>query len=95
MDERAVTYNQLAEKILNLARTSAYFKMRFLSNALTFLRAYPGGDSIGVDGQYIYYNPEYVVDYYKEDRRYFDYAFLHMAIHCMFLHIFPPKGVEP
>lgn len=85
---------ETAKKIMDLSRTSASFKMRFLSNAITYLRTQESQYPLAVDGQLIYYDPLYVIQAYRTDTSFLDYAFLHMTIHCLFQHIFISKPVD-
>lgn len=93
-DESAEKLSEYAGKIMELSRTSASFKMKFLSNAITFLQLRESQINLAVDGEFIYYNPEYVIGKYKEDATYLDYAFLHMTVHCLFQHLFMRKQVD-
>lgn len=87
--------NDIAKKVIDLTRTSASFKMKFLSNAITYLRAQESTYHLAVDGQFIYYEPTFVVETYRKDTAYLDYAFLHMTVHCLFQHLFIFEKVEP
>lgn len=94
MDEQLKVISETAAKIMNLSRTSASFKMKFLSNAIAYLKIQESQLPLAVDGAFIYYNPLFVIDKYKENASYLDYAFLHMTIHCLFQHIFAKKKFE-
>lgn len=94
LEEEANKLREYAYKVMELARTSASFKMKFLSNAITFLQLQESQFNLAVDGQFIYYNPQFVIEKYKDDASYLDYAFLHMTVHCLFQHLFMRKQVE-
>lgn len=94
LDEESAKISEYAHKIMDLSRTSASFKMKFLSNAITFLQLQESQYNLAVDGEFIYYNPMYVIAKYKDDATYLDYAFLHMTVHCLFQHLFMRKQVD-
>lgn len=85
----------IAKKIMELTRTSASFKMKFLSNAITYLRTQESTYHLAVDGRYIYYEPTFVIEMYRKDAAYLDYALLHMTVHCLFQHLFVTNNVVP
>lgn len=93
-DEEVAKLSEYAQKIMDISRTSASFKMKFLSNAITFLQLQESQYNLAVDGEFIYYNPLYVIEKYREDATYLDYAFLHMTVHCLFQHLFMRKQVD-
>ena len=58
----------------------AFLKMPLVSS--------DGVDSFATDGARVYYHPVYAVRRTKQDKNYCTRAFLHMVLHCVFLHPF-------
>lgn len=79
----------LCTQILNDARNELYCNMHFLDVSLSCLlfEAAPGSKGIGTDGFVIYYDPEYLIDQYRNGRVYVNHAYLHMVLHCLFCHM--------
>lgn len=63
--ERAKRVDALARQVFNLARDSLLLKMRFLDMALFRLELEPSDWHLATDGQYLYYDPEYLLRRYK------------------------------
>lgn len=88
--EQQDTARELAGKIMVYARDELMISMRFLDRAL-FRMPLIAADSVaafGVDGETMYYNPEYVLHAFKKEKNACTRAFLHMIFHCIFSHPF-------
>lgn len=79
---------KIAIDILDLARSTLLVNFRFLSAAIAKLplECYEG--SIATDGMKIYYDPDYVITLYKTSKEHAIRAYLHIILHCLFLHPF-------
>ena len=80
--------NELALKIMFLSRNMIIVNFRFFDIALNKLKYLPNSKSLEVDGKYIYYNPIYILNKYKENKNNLNHDILHMLFHCIFLHPF-------
>ena len=89
-EAKKAEYAQLASKIMTFARDQVMISMRFLDRAL-FRMPMVAADTVstyGVNGRIIYFNPEYVLRSFKQERNRCTRAFLHMIFHCIFSHPF-------
>lgn len=76
------------QAILQTARDELYMRMRFMDVALCSFRYQMSEEieTIGTDGDYIYYRPRYLGGIYSEDPVLVNRAYLHMVLHCIFRH---------
>lgn len=81
---------QLGSRILGDVRTSLYLAMHFLGAALFGLDFVMDLNTrtIGADGAYIRYNTRYLREQYLESENGLERAYMHMLLHCLFLHMF-------
>ena len=94
--EQQDTARELAGKIMVYARDELMISMRFLDRAL-FRMPLIAADSVaafGVDGETMYYNPEYVLHAFKKEKNACTRAFLHMIFHCIFSHPFQYEKLD-
>lgn len=79
----------LCVRILSQARNELYLNMRFLDIPLSSLgfEAEWGLFGIRTDGFNIYYNPDWLLDFYRQGRVKVNRAYLHMLLHCLFGHL--------
>lgn len=80
---------QLGKRILSASRDELYLSMRFFDAAFSAL-AYEMNLKtryIGTDGDYIYYNPSFLMKQYQEDAVLVNRAYLHLVFHCIFRHM--------
>ena len=100
----------LGKKILQNSRNELYLDFPYLDGAFASLE-YEVDDSIstiGTDGEKIYFNPVFLLKKYVEDPVAVRRGYLHMLLHCLYLHIFmepeeslsseenlPESGEEP
>ena len=78
----------IAEKILSQTRTDLFLSMRFLGEALDSLpwEMDLSTTGIGTDAEYMRYNPRLLMDTYLENPKWMARTYLHIILHCLFLH---------
>ena len=79
---------KISKKIINLSKTAVIVNFRFFDIALSNLKYVPESNSLETDGKYIYYNPIYVIQNFKGNKKSINHALLHMLLHCVFSHMF-------
>lgn len=86
--------NTIGEKVLDATRQEICLSMRYLDIAVySFLdRQMEQIQKLGTDGKYVYYNLPYICNQYRENRALLNRTFLHMVLHCLFLHPFRKIG---
>lgn len=79
----------LCTRILVNARNELYLNMHFLDVALSSLmfEANPDCGGMATDGFTLYYHPDYLCSLYKGSRVRVNRAYLHVILHCLFLHM--------
>lgn len=79
----------LCTRILVNARNELYLNMHFLDVALSSLmfEANPDCGGIATDGFTLYYHPDYLCSLYRGGRMRVNRAYLHVILHCLFLHM--------
>ena len=88
----------LGKRILQNCRHELYLDFPYLDGAFASLE-YEADNSmitIGTDGEKIYFNPAFLLKQYVEDPVAVRRGYLHMLLHCLYLHIFmmPDKGTD-
>lgn len=88
----------LGKRILQNCRNELYLDFPYLDGAFASLE-YEADNSIiaiGTDGEKIYFNPAFLLKQYVEDPVAVRRGYLHMLLHCLYLHIFmmPDKGTD-
>lgn len=80
----------LGKKILQNCRNELYLDFPYLDGAFASLEyeADNGLESIGTDGEKIYFNPIFLLKKYIEDPFSVKRGYLHILLHCLYLHIF-------
>ena len=78
------------KKILQNCRNQLYLDFPYLDGAFASLeyKADSSIDTIGTDGKLIYFNPVFLMKKYLEDPAAVRRGYLHMLLHCLYLHIF-------
>lgn len=81
---------KVADMIITSARNSIMLKYRFFYRALAYLKhqATTEISTFSTDGEFIYYNPEYVIESYKKDKNELEKIYIHSIIHCIFRHFY-------
>ena len=87
----------LAKEILQLARNTLLLHLRFLDRAL--VRFIPVDSAltteIATNGQYLYFNPTFILRSYRAERQLPARDYLHVTLHCIFRHLFVAKELQP
>ncbi len=80
----------LGKRIFQNCRTELYLDFPYLDGAFAGLE-YEADNSIatvGTDGEKIYFNPVFLLNQYVRDSAAVRRGYLHMLLHCLYLHIF-------
>ena len=94
-NEQLEKRNKLAEDVLHLSRNTLLVNLRFLDAALNELELIPTEDvNLATDGQFLAYNPSYVLKSYKQEREEIVRAYLHMLFHGVFRHMYVHSLVD-
>lgn len=81
--------DKLAKEILDLSRSTLLLNLRFLDTAIYDLRPIPMAQgSIYTDGQFLFYNPVWLLQCYKAEQESVARNHLHIILHCVFHHAF-------
>ena len=96
--EHEVKYKleNLGKNILWNARNELYLAMRFLDIALGRFQYEMNMQTffMGCDGDKLYFNPRFVAERFAYNKVLVNRGYLHMVLHCIFLHIQPEKDAE-
>ncbi len=96
MDDREDKIKQLAQDVLQLSRNALTVNLRFMDRAISSLT--PVCDekqlSVAVDGRFIRYHPVYILRSRKQEKELVTRDYLHMILHCIFLHAFVKKEIN-
>ena len=94
--EQAHKAGELAREIMRLARNTLLIYMRFMESALVSLAE--GDETVtaetATDGRFIYYNSLHVCRSFKRESTLPARDYLHLTLHCVFLHMFVGKGLN-
>ena len=88
----------LGKRILQNCRNELYLDFPYLDGAFASLE-YEADNSIitiGTDGEKIYFNPTFLLKQYIRGPETVRRGYLHMLLHCLYLHIFmmPDKEID-
>lgn len=83
-------------EIFNQAKQELYLSMRFFDVALNRMNLMPdaGIQGVGTDGITVYFYSDAVVSLFRQGRVKVNRAYLHMILHCLFLHFNVPEESE-
>lgn len=86
--------NTVGELVLDATRQEICLSMRYLDIAVYTLLDRPMEEieRMGTDGKYVYYHLPYICNQYRKNRALLNRTFLHMILHCLFLHPFRKLG---
>lgn len=88
----------LGKRILQNCRNELYLDFPYLDGAFASLEHEADNSiiTIGTDGEKIYFNPSFLLKKYVEDPAAVRRGYLHMLLHCLYLHIFmmPDKDTD-
>ena len=95
-DNNQLTSEKLSRDILILSRNTLLVNLRFLDAALSQLKLSPLNEieTMAVDGQFLYYNPWYILKTYQLQKENPTRNYLHAVFHCLFHHPFINKQVH-
>lgn len=87
--------SRLAVRVLEACRNQLFFEYRFLEQAL-FRLEWKVCENIyfGSNGQYLFYNPDYILKRYMQNSGQMILDFLHLVIHCLYQHPFFTVAVQ-
>ena len=85
-----IALEEAGEKILNETRTELYLSMHYMGAALDLLgwKMDLSTFTVGTDGAFIRYNPQYLIQTFLNDPKSLPRLYLHMIMHCLLLHPF-------
>lgn len=89
--EAAEKIKSIAKQIMTLSRSTLLVNLRFLDVAvskLTLFETEAPESKILTDGEYILYNPTYILKSFKVSKETPVREYLHMLMHCIFRHMF-------
>lgn len=88
----------LGKRVLQNCRNELYLDFPYLDGAFAALEYEADSEvsTIGTDGEKIYFNPAFLLKKYLDDPVAVKRGYLHMLLHCLYLHIFmePEEDVE-
>lgn len=88
--ETQILKDEIAEKIMRLARDHILMHMRFLDVALSRIGTAPVPDTerFTCDGKMLCYDPVFLIRAYKKEQGYAVRVYLHVLLHMVFAHAF-------
>ena len=86
--------NAVANEILDVSRNRLFVNLRFLDVALSYHKRKEYSGSISTDGSVIYYDSRYVINTFKSSESLMTRSYLHLIMHCIFIHPFVGPGIE-
>ncbi len=91
-EDRETQLQKIGETILTGARSELCLYMRFLNLPLSSLsyENRPGTKLLGTDGIRLLYDPEVLIDCFKDNPILINRTYLHVVLHCIFRHLFKP-----
>lgn len=92
--EREERLARVSARILLLCRSSISINMRYMDPAVFALIPYPGDISLATDGQYLYFEPEYLISEYRHQKTQMTRNYMHVLLHCIFQHNFIHKAMD-
>ena len=88
VEEKNLKLIKLSKDVLFLSRNTLLVNMRFLDMALSQLPYVVANTTICTDGKYLYYDPIYILNNYKEEKENITRGYLHIIMHCIFRHMY-------
>ena len=87
----------LGIRILQNCRNELYSYFPYLDGAFAGLPYRPREKdrTIGTDGEYLYFSPDFLIWKYRENPRSIRRGYLHMLLHCLYLHPFYGETFPP
>lgn len=85
---------KISGRIMASAKNSLIVHLRFLDWAINKLSLVECEEYINVNGLSIGYNPIFVLQCYMQDKNWINRMYLHMVLHCTFLHFYVGRRVD-
>ena len=80
---------RLSEEVLSIAKAQILVKLRFLDRAMFGLTPKVSeAHLLASDGKNFFYEPRYLLNWYRQDSTYVIRAWTHVLMHCLFRHMF-------
>ena len=85
---------ELGTHILENVRNELYYYFPYLDGAFACISGKGSEETrtIGTDGEFFLFSPEYLLELYVKKPEAVRRGYLHMLLHCLFLHLFKPAG---
>ena len=96
--EETRNLTEIGAEILRNARNELYLNLPYMDVALCGLTPAPGADktlTIATDGEWMYYDGNFLTDRYLRGQHLVNRAYLHIILHCMRRHQWKKKGKDP
>ena len=74
----------LANHILDLSRNKLLVNLRFMDVALSYHKRISYEGSFATDGKKLFYDPRFILRFYKSSQAEMVRMYLHMILHCVF-----------
>lgn len=84
----------LANDVLDIARNRLLVNLRYMDVALSIQKKIPYGGTISANGDALFFSPEHVLMTYKDSREEITRQYLHIVLHCIFLHPFVGSKID-
>ncbi|MBO4383617.1 MAG: hypothetical protein J5847_05950, partial [Clostridia bacterium] len=94
MTEEEARLDRIARRIIILSRSTIVVNMRYLDAAVFHLMPVPGALSLATDGRFLFYEPEFLIHEYKQEKAVVARDLLHVVLHCIFAHAFVHEAVN-
>lgn len=94
MTEEEARLDRIARRIIVLSRSTIVVNMRYLDSAVFKLMPVPGALSLATDGRFLFYDPEFLLHEYQQEKSVIARDLLHVVLHCIFQHAFIHEAVK-
>ena len=90
MEDKQKHREELGIRILQNCQNELYSYFPYLDGAFAGLRYCPREKekTIGTDGEFLYFSPVFLIRTYRENPRIVRRGYLHILLHCLYLHPF-------
>ena len=85
---------RLANDVLDISRNRLLVNLRYMDVALSMHGRAVYDGTVSTDGDRIYYSPEHVLRVYRDSREEITRVYLHMVLHCIFMHPFVGSRID-
>lgn len=94
MTEEEERLDRIARRIIILSRSTIVVNMRYMDSAVFALMPVPGALSLATDGRFLFYEPEFLIHEYKQEKAAVARDLLHVVLHCIFQHAFIHEAIN-